>query len=195
MRGIGKGQTIHLYIIPEVLKLIKKEAPESGSMQRNVAGWLTINSMRSEKLQFMQLCVQNLKNVWRKRAYETLLTETTTRAISNNERRYWRFQEVSGAYIDRLKSCVGVFREKLEFQIATDLSNSPTFEASLQTALAENKQFIKPEDKAAQNDVQTVLTLARGMCLSLCSSNLLLFSFVLCFVCLYCAVSVFRLRL
>ncbi len=163
MRGIGKGQTIHLYIIPEVLKLIKKEAPDSGSMQRNVAAWLTINSMRSEKLQFMQLCVQNLKNVWRKRAYETLLTETTTRAISNNERRYWRFQEVSGPYIDRLKKCVNVFREKLEFQIATDLSNSPTFEASLQTALAENKEFIKPEDKAAQADVHTVITLARGM--------------------------------
>ena len=40
---------------------------------RDVAAWLHLNSMRSEKIQFHLLCAQSLANVWRKEAYRTLL--------------------------------------------------------------------------------------------------------------------------
>ena len=67
MRGIGKGQTITLFIIPEVKKLIDAEVNASGSdvkprsLIASVAAWLTCNSMRSERLQFMALSAQNMK--------------------------------------------------------------------------------------------------------------------------------------
>lgn len=117
MRGINKGQTIHLMIIPEVCDLISRELrkigatsliseavdrvcgispslPENGKsaemapvlsteyeanhvqqILRDVNAWLVINSMRSERVQFNQLCIQNVSNVWRKTAYNTLLAE------------------------------------------------------------------------------------------------------------------------
>ncbi len=39
----------------------------------DVAAWLVINSMRSERIQFNQLCIQNVSNVWRKNSFKTLL--------------------------------------------------------------------------------------------------------------------------
>lgn len=43
----------------------------------DVAAWLVINSMRSERIQFNQLCIQNVSNVWRKNAFKTLLKNHT----------------------------------------------------------------------------------------------------------------------
>eukprot|EP01052_Picozoa_sp_SAG31_P000388 SAG31_NODE_12_length_38498_cov_21.161671_4_plen_376_part_00 len=94
MRGIGIGQTIELYIIPEVAKLMRQQvaqglgvsveqrqadldalsAPAAAKqLLDDVAGWLVINGMKSEKLQFNLLCEQSTKNVWRKRAFRNLL--------------------------------------------------------------------------------------------------------------------------
>ena len=57
MRGIGKGQTIHLFIVPEIKKLIKKTLPRvTGHVEDDVAAWLQLNNMKIEKLQFLQLC-------------------------------------------------------------------------------------------------------------------------------------------
>ena len=38
------------------------------------AAWLVLNAMRSERVQFDQLCTQNLCNVWRKNAWDDLLS-------------------------------------------------------------------------------------------------------------------------
>ena len=55
MRGIGKGQTVNVYIVPEVKKLI--DGTDSGggggggnsnNVLSNVSAWLVVNSMRSE---------------------------------------------------------------------------------------------------------------------------------------------------
>jgi hypothetical protein len=111
MRGIGKGQTVTLYLIPEVRKLIDAETRDArpANLIAAVAAWLTINSARSERLQFMQLCTQNLKNVWRTRAFEAMLADATVPlrmadgtgagggapadedSLVDRERRYWRF--------------------------------------------------------------------------------------------------------
>lgn len=79
MRGIGKGQTIRLFIIPEVQQLIYREMKKAGlkrekaQMEANilndVLGWLVINSMQSERIQFNQLQIQNSASVWRKNAF------------------------------------------------------------------------------------------------------------------------------
>lgn len=84
MRGIGKGQRIHLYIIPEVKKLVDNHVAQSGpknirpfpelrQMLVDVAAWLMINSFRSENIQLNMVCLQNLRNVWRKYAFEYMM--------------------------------------------------------------------------------------------------------------------------
>ena len=76
MRGIGKGQKLTLLLVPEVKRLIDREVQHkdpTGSLAKDSVAWLVTNSFRSEKLQFMQLCVQNLSNVWRERAFDELM--------------------------------------------------------------------------------------------------------------------------
>ena len=70
MRGILRGQKVKLFVIPEVAKLIQRELaaakyPKSSvegnvAVLREVVAWLVINSMRSERIQFNQLCIQVL---------------------------------------------------------------------------------------------------------------------------------------
>ena len=97
MRGIGKGQTIDLFVIPEVTQLITTHVsaglgttpaqlqatwqsigpldsqPRVERLLKDVAAWLVVNSMRSEKVQFNLLCEQTATNVWRKQAFNTLV--------------------------------------------------------------------------------------------------------------------------
>ena len=92
MRGIGEGQTVSLLVIPEVKELMTRQLTKAGykegrtletsveangSMQKaallDVTAWLVINSMRTERLQFDQLCGQNLANIWRQNAFDQLI--------------------------------------------------------------------------------------------------------------------------
>ena len=43
------------------------------ALLQEVAAWLTINSMRTERVQFDQLCAQNLATIWRGNAWAQLL--------------------------------------------------------------------------------------------------------------------------
>jgi hypothetical protein len=65
MRGIGIGQKIHVYIIPEVQELMQRELKEAtintvydddgkdlGHVLEDVVAWLFMNSLRSEQTQW-----------------------------------------------------------------------------------------------------------------------------------------------
>ena len=83
MRGIAKGQTVTMLVIPEVEELMRRQLKkakvvraERGSqveLLSDVTAWLVINSMRTERVQFDQLCGQNLSNIWRQNAWNELL--------------------------------------------------------------------------------------------------------------------------
>ena len=83
MRGIGQGQTVTVLVIPEVQELMNrqlaKSAPtaklaEDGAQRlKDISAWLVLNAMRTERVQFDQLCTQNICNVWRKGAWDELL--------------------------------------------------------------------------------------------------------------------------
>ena len=77
MRGIGRGQTIELYIIPEVEQRIALALGDrrTGKPELDVPAWLLVQSMRMESLQFVKLASQELANVWRRRALAELATE------------------------------------------------------------------------------------------------------------------------
>ena len=44
-------------------------------MLGDVCGWLVLNSMLSDRLQFNVLQTQNLSNIWRKNAWNTLMSK------------------------------------------------------------------------------------------------------------------------
>jgi hypothetical protein len=92
MRGIGAGQRIHLYVIPEVHDLVLRELRAAGGpclemvaacaraggggggrMLEAVVSWLVINSMRAEQMQWSMLCIQNVANIYRKNAFARIL--------------------------------------------------------------------------------------------------------------------------
>ena len=75
MRQIGVGQTVEVYVIPEVAQLIERELSSTDMVRTDdntleqISGWLVISSMRSERVQSNQLILQNLNNSWRKTAF------------------------------------------------------------------------------------------------------------------------------
>ena len=93
MRGIGAGQKIHVFIIPEVSELMKRELRDASAVVpelaqslaargqtdhvlEDIVAWLTVNSLRSEQVQWTMLCLQNIGNLYRKNAFLTLHKST-----------------------------------------------------------------------------------------------------------------------
>ena len=75
MRGLGKGQTLHLLIGTDVLEMVHKVS-STDNMPTDVMAWLLSQSMHSEKLQYMMLAKQRLTDVWRTSAFRDLLSST-----------------------------------------------------------------------------------------------------------------------
>ncbi|KAH8046329.1 hypothetical protein JL720_16406 [Aureococcus anophagefferens] len=91
MRGVAKGQRLVTLLIPELRDLVRRDLalaripcpPQLGGDAPGEAGdlspvgvavvaWLTLQSMKGERLQFNQLSVQNALNVPRKNAFAAL---------------------------------------------------------------------------------------------------------------------------
>ena len=81
MRGLGKGQRIHLLIVKEVAEIINKALSFGGKRESKGAlrqplvdavAWLVTNSMRSEMMQYLQLQMQVISTLWRKEAFREL---------------------------------------------------------------------------------------------------------------------------
>ena len=90
MRGIGNGQKIFVFIIPEVKELMERElkdavitAEGSTHVLEDVVAWLIINTLRSEQTQWTMLCIQNIGNLYRKNAFEYLTRYT--KSITSNQ--------------------------------------------------------------------------------------------------------------
>lgn len=90
MRGIGKGQTLCLLVVPEIEDRIRIQVAIGAGISaksvvtssnnpkqylQDIVSWLTINSMRVDGIQFSLLCEQSVRNIWRKRAFNSLLKE------------------------------------------------------------------------------------------------------------------------
>jgi hypothetical protein len=141
MRGIAKGQKIHLFIIPEVRALVGRELrsaaipvakdQEIKLMLQNVAYWLLINSMRTERIQYNQLCVQNVSNVWRKEAYKTLFDACNT------------FTAMRPLRDLKLIKAIGVFKEDVDYDIEHGVPQLVDFGTELRRMLGDNSMFIK----------------------------------------------------
>eukprot|EP00941_MAST-03F_sp_MAST-3F-sp1_P005353 g5353.t1 len=154
MRGIGKGQRIKLFIIPEVEKRIAAELDRKEGVKScpelDVPAWLLTNSMKLECLQFLQLCVQELYNVWRRNALRSLIEdveEARTKGITSSAR-LRRFVPVGNEQekvvrCQALRECVTLFREPVSYEIEGCVPGEMAFDRELQVEVVANKKFVR----------------------------------------------------
>ncbi|RNE97287.1 NXN protein [Trypanosoma rangeli] len=78
MRGVGRGRRLRVYLIPEVLSRIHATlgGATAGNRRLDIPAWLLLNTMQMESLQFIKLSMQELANVWRKKALQCLLADS-----------------------------------------------------------------------------------------------------------------------
>jgi Ca2+-binding EF-hand superfamily protein len=179
MRGINKGQTIHIMIIPEVKDLIIRELSRgkavlqdfswwgaaikndgtcNNAVQRvlcDVSAWLVVNSMRSERVQFNQLCIQNVANVYRKGAFSHLLSGHTLLKISHD---YQRIAATESGGVKTLLDSLQVFCEPIDFALEECVRDAIQFSESIRSRVGMNQQFIKSEDKEVVERVISWIT-------------------------------------
>ena len=169
MRGIGKGQTIVLFVIPEVHRLCASEvalgagcttdalAARRASMPQlerqraeleGVASWLVINSMKSERVQFELWCMHCAQNVWRKRALRQLLMSHASFADARDGK---------GAS-ESERRALEVFRERLERDVSNSVPTSTdTRQAIAMAAQLHGELLQEVEDVRAIESVQAML--------------------------------------
>jgi len=175
MRGIGKGQTIQLYIIPEVQNRIETELGPVVDAQGtslftkrpelDVPAWLLLNSMRMESIQFIQMSNQELHNVWRKKALYSLLIEVEVNSFQGKHsppERLRRFVNPAVPENDLkwLRKCIEQFREPISYAIDDCVPVPQSYSAKLQVLVDKNQDFVT-DDKANKRIVDVMQRVAQ----------------------------------
>ena len=170
MRGIAKGQTIRLFVIPEIVDLMGRElvaaagekgregksrVVSSGQGERGqleeVAAWLVINSMRSERVQHSMLCLQNLANVWRKAGFRALMQHVDAFSISTP----------LTADQGSLRRSLHMFNEPVEFTVEAGVKEPRLFTRTVDAAIEAHGEWVVTE--ADKTIVQRVKKAVAGV--------------------------------
>jgi len=146
MRGIGEGQTVTIFLIPEVTELMQRQLTKAGyehgrtvdnDPQRatllDISAWLVINSMWTERLQFDQLCSQNLSNIWRQHAFEQLLDGHRRFTVRANAANSYVLDMLGKAFLSNREGSVSC--KKIEGKVLALYFRSPSGAALYDSAL------------------------------------------------------------
>ncbi|TMW68228.1 hypothetical protein Poli38472_007900 [Pythium oligandrum] len=166
MRGIETGQSIHLFMIPEVENRIRHEMALANSLGLTnstqtlssflvlVPAWLLINSMRMESMQLIQLSLQELHNTWRKRALNSLMADIgqahAQRKLKENtlpsSSRLLRFL---GDSADKawLRECIERFREEISYTVDSTVPTRKELKDVISALVAKNQSFVQTQDE------------------------------------------------
>ena len=140
MRGIGKGQTLCLLVVPEIEDRIRTQvaigagtttqsivstSKDSRQYLRDVLSWLTINSMRVDGIQFSLLCEQSVENIWRKRAFSTLRSD-------------YRSVDATSCSPE-LERSLQVFRERIDFEIENSVPLTTPYSEKIASLINSNR--------------------------------------------------------
>lgn len=165
MRGIGAGQRIHVFIIPEVAELMKRELrdavipahPQTNEhVLEDVVAWLIINSLRSEQIQWTMLCLQNIGNLYRKNAFQSLhrgtkyFMEGGTNPIESKDGAEETKVSASDTFIANLDKdkALAVFDEPIDFSLEAGVPDPVPFEERLRSMLDTHEAFLQPDQHA-----------------------------------------------
>ncbi|CAD2213895.1 hypothetical protein, conserved [Angomonas deanei] len=167
MRGVGKGQRLTLFVIPEVVTRLQSTLGtcQTGDLLRDIPAWLLLNSMRIESLQFFKLSVQELANVWRKKALANLLADS----IYANEKQFsgylrsrrFHSQRPAGAPANLpdkklLQLSIAEFRETIEYVVDGIIAAPPPFLDHLQEMLNARPDVLITGDEHSQQIIHSL---------------------------------------
>ena len=152
MRGIGKGQTIKLLVVPEIadrintqvrigagLPMVKSNDPIPVAPQdirqflKDVVSWLVINSMRVDGVQYNLLCEQSVANIWRKRSFNTLKTE------------YKNIDRTDQQLSMQLNRALQIFRERIDYDIENSIPQTLRYSEKIEKLIAAHRDLLTME--------------------------------------------------
>ena len=176
MRGIGSGQKIHVYVIPEVADLIIREIRAANNSSSNVithlfqeatrrhagsqagddndknqvleamVAWLVINSMRTEQTQWSMLCVQNVSNIYQKNAFASILAGAESFCSGEVKAGDGVVSTPSSQSLPLLPS-LRVFDEAIDFSLEAAVPDPIPFGDKLRDMLTSHHEFIVSEEQ------------------------------------------------
>ncbi|GMF14309.1 unnamed protein product [Phytophthora lilii] len=167
MRGIATGQSICLFLIPEVenrirheMKLAQVELSTQATAQQKldeflllVPAWLLINSMRMESMQLVQLSLQELHNTWRRRALHSLLDEIAAATI-NNASLSSRLRRFIGPEADSakawLRKCIAIFRVEISYTVEAAVPTKKQLSDVIGKLIKSHEDFLKTNEETAR---------------------------------------------
>ncbi|CAK9024379.1 unnamed protein product [Durusdinium trenchii] len=144
MRKVGKGQCIHLLVIPEVQTRIVAELGGSGQLILDVPKWLLLNSCRSESLQSLKLLAQELSNGWRKQALQHLCSDVIAHEKMPPAQRMRRFCSA-----EPLRACLRPFQDQISFKVEDQIIAPRSYRDTMKQQCDEHWPFSQ-EDLARQ---------------------------------------------
>lgn len=109
----------------------------------DINAWLVISAMRSERVQFNQLCIQNVANVYRKKAFSHLLGGHTLLNISND---YERIAATESGGVKLLLDSLQVFCEPIDFCLEEVVPNAIQFSESIRARVSKHIKFVSAEE-------------------------------------------------
>ncbi|KAL4150362.1 hypothetical protein PRNP1_009764 [Phytophthora ramorum] len=167
MRGIATGQSVCLFLIPEVenrirheMKLAQVELSTQGSAQKRldeflllVPAWLLINSMRMESMQLVQLSLQELHNTWRRRALHSLLDEIAA-ATSKDASLSSRLRRFVGREDDTVKAwlrkCIAIFRVEISYTVDAAVPMKKQLSDVIGKLIETHEDFLKTSEETTR---------------------------------------------
>ncbi|KAG7392086.1 hypothetical protein PHYPSEUDO_002310 [Phytophthora pseudosyringae] len=167
MRGIATGQSMCLFLIPEVenrirheMKLAQVELTSQGTVQQRlneflllVPAWLLINSMRMESMQLVQLSLQELHNTWRRRALHSLLEEIST-ATAKDASLLSRLRRFIGREDDSatawLRKCIAIFRVEISYTVDAVVPTKKQLSDVIGKLIESHEDFLKTTEETAR---------------------------------------------
>lgn len=153
MRGIGRGQSICLYIIPEIEELISRDMglaslpqlPKFSSLGSRhkgvldaVACWLLCQSMRTEKVQYAMLQLQNLANIWRRSSLTVVMED---------------YEAMAGMKPDTLAR-VQVYKEPIDFKVPSKVPHMDSIGAAAERRIADAQRFVQDADRPELEEIR-----------------------------------------
>ena len=181
MRGIGKGQRIVLFAIPEVQQLLDAEAARgrgitpqaraemtgglptaearAGAELDDVVAWLLLNSFRTERVQFELWCLHCAHNTWRKAAMRVLLQGAHVALSGPDDGKRRSLPGELGEDHRRARATLDTFRDGVDHSVSNSV---PTLVTTRDQIAALGAAGTVAPDAAGVAAIERVLALLDG---------------------------------
>ena len=160
MRGVGNGQTIHLYLIEEIVRLVQTDlGKKMDTPHIDVAAWLTLNAIKQQAVQSIHLTVQEIHNVWRKQAMRLLLSPPPQPANAPASSHLLRFV-LTSQWQQKATRALQLFLIPVTFELPLGIPQPRQFSDEVEALVTANACFAEGETQTIDCLVERVKSVA-----------------------------------